>query len=165
MGEQFYPLKPYCSAYFDKARIFMSTEFLIIDKSILPDYFDLVLKAKSLVEDEECSVSFACKQVGISRSTFYKYKDKIYKASSKYGKKTIITFKLVDCPGALNHVVQEIYAYGGSIITINSALPIKGIAFTTIVLDNTKLKGDVADLLADLKRNETVKSANIVAIE
>ncbi|MBQ4587070.1 MAG: hypothetical protein IJB13_04695, partial [Clostridia bacterium] len=79
-----------------------NTEYLIIDKSILPEYFDLVLKAKSLVEDEDVSVSLACKQTGISRSTFYKYKDKIYRSSESYGKKSIISFKLADSPGVLS---------------------------------------------------------------
>lgn len=142
-----------------------NTEYLIIDKSILPEYFDLVLKAKSLVEDEDVSVSLACKQTGISRSTFYKYKDKIYRSSESYGKKSIISFKLADSPGVLSSVVQEIYSCGGNIITINSGLPIKGITFTTLVIDVSTLKIELTELVRHLKMVDNVKSANIVAVE
>ena len=86
----------------------MGAEYLIIDKSILPEYFELVLKAKSLVEDENKSVSFACKETGISRSTFYKYKDKIFKTSQTYGKKIILTMKLSDAAGVLSNIMQDI---------------------------------------------------------
>ena len=142
-----------------------NTEYLIIDKSILPEYFDLVLKAKSLVEDEDVSVSDACKKTGISRSTFYKYKDKIYRSSESYGKKSIISFKLADSPGVLSNVVQEIYSCGGNIITINSGLPIKGITFTTLVIDVSSLKIDLAELVRHLKMVDNVKSVNVVAVE
>ncbi|MBR2933488.1 MAG: ACT domain-containing protein [Clostridia bacterium] len=142
-----------------------NTEYLIIDKSILPEYFDLVLKAKSLVEDEDVSVSLACKQTGISRSTFYKYKDKIYRSSKSYGKKSIISFKLADSPGVLSSVVQEIYSCGGNIITINSGLPIKGITFTTLVIDVSTLKIELTELVRHLKMVDNVKSVNIVAVE
>ena len=142
-----------------------NTEYLIIDKSILPEYFDLVLKAKSLVEDEDVSVSLACKQTGISRSTVYKYKDKIYRSSKSYGKKSIISFKLADSPGVLSSVVQEIYSCGGNIITINSGLPIKGITFTTLVIDVSTLKIELTELVRHLKMVDNVKSVNIVAVE
>lgn len=140
-------------------------EYLIVDKSILPDYYDLVLQAKSLVEDENKSVSESCKQTHISRSTFYKYKDKIYKASSSYGKKAVFTLKLSDAAGVLNNVMQEIYNRGGNIITINSTLPINSVAFVTIVVDVSKMDIDAQQLTKEFKNIDHVKSANVVAIE
>ena len=142
-----------------------NSEYLIIEKSILPEYFDLVLRAKSLVEDEDVSVSLACKQTGISRSTFYKYKDKIHRSSGSFGKKSIISFKFADSPGVLSSVVKEIYSCGGNIITINSGLPIKGITFTTIVIDVSTLKIDLTELVRQLKLVDGVKSVNVVAVE
>ncbi len=143
----------------------MGAEYLIIDKSILPEYFELVLKAKSLVEDENKSVSFACKETGISRSTFYKYKDKIFKTSQTYGKKIILTMKLSDAAGVLSNIMQDIYAYGGNIITINSTQPINSVAFITIVIDVSNLIIDTQQLIKEFKTISHVKSANIVAVE
>ncbi len=143
----------------------MASEYLIVDKSILPDYFDLVLKTKSLVEDENKSVSLSCKETGISRSTFYKYKDKIFKASTSYGKKAILTMKLSDAAGVLSNVMQDIYSFGGNIITINSTLPINSVAFITIVIDVSNLKIDPQTMVKEFKRINHVKSASIVAVE
>lgn len=143
----------------------MVSEYLIVDKSILPNYYELVLQAKSLVEDEKKSVSLSCKETGISRSTFYKYKDKIFTASQSYGKKAIITLKLSDAAGVLSNVMQDIYSYGGNIITINSTLPISSVAFITIVIDVSNLKTDTHSMVKELKKINHVKSANVVAVE
>ena len=54
----------------------MLDNYLIIHKSILPDYYDKVLEVRRLLESGTVrEVSQAVKQVGISRSTYYKYKD------------------------------------------------------------------------------------------
>ena len=50
--------------------------FLIIDRSILPPCYEQVIKAVKLVENEGKSVSNVCKELDISRSTYYKYKDR-----------------------------------------------------------------------------------------
>ena len=52
----------------------MLDNYLIIHKSILPEYYEKVLEARRLLEDGKVhEVSQAVKQVGISRSTYYKY--------------------------------------------------------------------------------------------
>ncbi len=143
----------------------MATEYLIVDKSILPDYYELVLRTKSLVDDEKKSVSFSCKETGISRSTFYKYKDKIFNTSSKYGKKAIMSMKLADSAGVLSKIMGEIYARGGNIVTVNSTLPIDKVALVTIVFDVSKLEIDTQLLVKELRKITGVKSASIIAIE
>ncbi len=143
----------------------MNDDYLIIYKSILPDYFELVLKAKALVEDEKKSVSDACKEVGISRSTFYKYKDKIFKASSSYGKKSIISLKTADTKGVLSAVLSEIYSFGANVITINQAMPIKNVAFITLAIDISETSADIVELINKLKTIDSVKSVSVIAIE
>ena len=54
----------------------MKGKYLIVDKAILPDYFEKVIEARTLLRDGKFqNVSEAVKEVGISRSTYYKYKD------------------------------------------------------------------------------------------
>ena len=54
----------------------MLDNYLIIHKSILPEYYEKVLEARHLLEEGKAKdVSQAVKEVGISRSTYYKYKD------------------------------------------------------------------------------------------
>ena len=51
----------------------MLQNYLIIHKSILPDYYEKVLAAKRLLETGKVKeISEAARQAGISRSTFYK---------------------------------------------------------------------------------------------
>ena len=54
----------------------MDDKFLIVSTSVLPDYFLNVVKATELVSSGEKSISQACEEMKISRSTFYKYRNK-----------------------------------------------------------------------------------------
>ena len=57
----------------------MSSNYLIVDKKILPSYYEKVIEARLLLESGEVrEVNSAVKRVGISRSTYYKYKDYIF---------------------------------------------------------------------------------------
>ena len=143
----------------------MKDELLIVYKSILPDYFDSVLKAKSLVEDCKLSVSEACKEVDISRSTFYKYKDKIFRASQQYGKKSVIMVKTADKRGVLGAILDAVYDCGANVIAINQAMSVRGVGLITLTVDVTDVGSDISDLLQAIKDTENVKSATIAAIE
>ena len=143
----------------------MGSDYLIIEKSILPEYFDLVLQAKSLVENEKMSVSDACKKIGISRNTFYKYKDKIFIASKGYGRRAIVSLKTADEKGVLSKIVSEVYSFNGNVISINQAAPINNVAVITLAVDLGETEHEIGKLIERLKKIEFVKSASIVAIE
>ena len=143
----------------------MKDELLIVYKSILPDYFESVLKAKSLVEDSKMSVCEACKEVDISRSTFYKYKDKIFRATEQYGKKSIITVKTADKKGVLGAILDIVYDFGANVIAINQAMSVRGVGFITLTVDVTDVAIDVSDLVQAIRNTENVKNASIMAIE
>lgn len=140
-------------------------DYYIIHKSILPDYFGAVLQAKSLVEDQKLSVSEACKELGISRSTFYKYKDNIFAPSKGYGKKAIVGLKTSDKKGVLSAVLSLIYNSGANVITINQDMPIKNSAYITMAIDISEMKEDINQLISKLKEVENVRSASIIAVE
>ena len=60
----------------------MLKSYLIIERTALPDYFLKVVEARKLLENGVCDqVSEAVRRVGISRSTYYKYKDRIIEPS------------------------------------------------------------------------------------
>lgn len=143
----------------------MNQDYLIIHKSILPDYFETVLKAKSLVEDEKMSVSDACRLLGISRSTFYKYKDNIFSPSKNYGKKAIVGVKTADKMGVLSNILSIIYNFGANVITINQDMPIKDSAYITMAIDVSDSEKHINELVKELKTVENVRSANIIAVE
>ena len=49
-------------------------EYYIVDKRILPNSIQSVIKVNDLVQHSKISKYEAIKKVGISRSTYYKYK-------------------------------------------------------------------------------------------
>ena len=57
----------------------MNNEYLIVHRSVLPECFTRVLAAQELLRTGAVKeVSEAARLAGISRSTFYKYKDYIF---------------------------------------------------------------------------------------
>ena len=143
----------------------LNEEYYIVYRSILPDYFEAVIDAKAMVEDEKQSVSDACKKYGISRSTYYKYRDKVFNASKSYGKKCIMGIRAGDKKGVYSAILSEVYESGANVISINSTLPVKGVAYMTITIDVSESKLDTAEILSKIKSIDHVKSANIIAIE
>ena len=86
----------------------MKNNFLIIDKRILPDNYNAVIEARNLINSAKMSVSDACLKVGISRCTFYKYKDYVFVPQQDLGKKAIITMRLENRKGILSSVLNSL---------------------------------------------------------
>lgn len=81
----------------------MDSRYLIVDKKILPEYFEKVVEASRLLaEGEVPDISEAVRTVGISRSTYYKYKDYVMELSAKKtSKRAIISMQLRHETGVL----------------------------------------------------------------
>ena len=144
----------------------MLNEYLIVEKSALPDYFLKVIKARHLLESGACAqVIDAVHAAGISRSTYYKYKDKIFIASKGYGRRAVVSLRTADEKGVLSGILSAVYSFSGNVISINQAAPINGIAVITLAVDLAETEKDIGELISSLKKIEFVKSASIVAIE
>ena len=61
----------------------MSGKYLVVDKCILPAYCEKVAEARRLLDEGTAKdISEAVKIVGISRSTYYKYRNFVKEMSS-----------------------------------------------------------------------------------
>ena len=142
----------------------MHSKYLLVDKSILPEYYEKVLEVRRLLEDGTVrEVSQAVKQVGISRSTYYKYKDFVfpfYEAS----KEKIITLSLLleHKSGVLSKVLNTVADDSGSIMTINQGIPLQGVANTTISIETKHLTVDLEALLDKLRMIDGVKRLEVL---
>ena len=141
--------------------------YLLIHKSILPANYEKVLEARRLLESgQEKEVSQATRAVGISRSTYYKYKDYILEPSEgKIGRKAAFSLMLAHEAGVLSSVLTRISEKGGSVLTITQSLPIHGQASVTLSLDVGELKIATAELLEELRGLDGVEQARLVAVE
>lgn len=145
----------------------MKGKYLIVDKSILPDYFEKVIEVRNLLRDGKFqNVSEAVKEAGISRSTYYKYKDFIFSPSdSNMGRKALISIMLEDKKGALSEVLNFFYSLECNIITINQNIPINEVASIIISIDISDTKIPIEEILTSLKNISYVVSAKLVALE
>ncbi len=145
----------------------MLENYLIVHKSILPEYFETVLKAKHLLEEGKAkNVMQATKMVGISRSTYYKYKDYILEPIRiSDGRKAVISMLLSHETGILSHVLSKISEAGASILTITQSLPVHGNASVTITLDISGMPSTITNLLNEIGDCQGVENAKLIAID
>lgn len=145
----------------------MKSDFLIVHKKILPDYLDKVIEARKLIENKECStVKEAVRQVGISRNTYYKYKDYVYETSdNKTNRHAVISLILKNENGSLASVIHVLTNLGTSILTISQAIPIHEKANVLLSLDITSLSCSIDEMLSSLKEISSVRSVHLDAME
>ena len=142
-----------------------NNEYLIVHKSILPSYFEEIILTRELINDQKYSVSEACKQTGISRSTYYKYKDYIFRPNKTSGTKAVFGIKTLDIKGILSVILQVVYESHGNIISINQDSPIDGTAHITISIDVSELDSSIEVLKMSIEKIEGIKSVDIMGVE
>lgn len=142
----------------------MNDDYYVIHKKVLPDYFEKVIKIKELI-NKGLNVSDACKEVKLARSTFYKYKDYVNRPTEKVGKHVILSLKLVDEPGALSDILNEIASKKANVLAINQEVPIHNIAFVTITIAIRDLDTSIQNFVNELREGKNVIDAMLVAVE
>ena len=145
----------------------MKGDYLIVHKKILPVYYEKVLEARNLLESgAERDVSAAARAVGISRSTYYKYKDYIYSPDGgEMGRKAVISMMLSHEIGVLSTALNRLSAMGISVLTITQSLPIRDVASVIMTLDVSQLSAGIEEVVAALGRISGVENVVLVAIE
>ncbi|HAS74863.1 MAG TPA: ACT domain-containing protein [Clostridiales bacterium UBA8960] len=142
-------------------------KFLMIHMDVLPEVFIKVVEAKELIRTGEVeSVADAVKQVGISRSTFYKYNEYVFTLADGFqGKKATISMTLDHHSGILSKLLEIIANNKGNILTISQSTPIDKRANVTITLDISEMSTTFSLLTQELKSVEGVYKFTLDAIE
>ena len=145
----------------------MKGDYLIVHKKILPVYYEKVLQARNLLESgAERDVSAAARAVGISRSTYYKYKDYIYSPDGgDMGRKAVISMMLSHEIGVLSTALNRLSDLGISVLTITQSLPIRDVASVIMSLDVSQMNTDIEEVIRSLGRISGVENISLVAIE
>ena len=145
----------------------MLKDFYMVEKSALPDFFVKVVETRQLLESGQCTqVSDAVRRTGISRSTYYKYKDKVLEMNeTASGRKAVLMLTLDHEAGVLSKVLNLLSAHNANILTITQSLPIRNRASVTISMDVSCLSGLLEDTIAALTQVQGVENARLIAIE
>ena len=138
-------------------------KYLLVDMSILPEIYAKVVEANGYLQSGEAtSASQAAKMAGISRSAYYKYKDKIFEYNEQGDDVTAINAKLIDNAGVLSSVMNEIYLAGANFLAVNQSIPVNNIADVSITVRLSQTDVSTEDLISKIKNIGGVKSAEIV---
>ena len=142
-------------------------KYYVVKKKAVPEVLLKVVEAKRLLESEKVmTVQEATEQTGISRSSFYKYKDDIFPFHDNVRGRTItMVMQLDDLPGLLSNVLNHIADYGANILTIHQAIPVNGIASLTLSIDVLPSTGNISELVEDIESLEGIHYIKILSRE
>jgi len=141
--------------------------YLIVDSKVLPDIFEKVIETKKLLNTNEVSgVSEAASIVGISRSTYYKYCNHVFKLSeNNIGTKATLSLNLKHKSGVLSHILDIIADYNGNILTITQDTPVNSNAKVTLKFNISSLTVAFHELIEILNKIEDINNLSILIIE
>ena len=145
----------------------MKGDYLIVHKKILPVYYEKVLEARNLLESgAERDVSAAARAVGISRSTYYKYKDYIYSPDGgEMGRKAVISMQLSHEIGVLSTALNRLSEMDVNVLTISQSLPIRDAASVVMTLDIAQMNVSLDEATRALSGIPGVENVYLVAVE
>lgn len=145
----------------------MLSKYLLVDKEILPSYYEKVIEAKLLITSGKAKdVSEATKIVGISRSTYYKYKDYVFYANSDTeSRKAVISCTLYHKSGVLGEVLNLLSLKGANILTITQNMPVNNRAHVVLSIDVSKMVEATEEILKSLGAIDGVSNVKLVAME
>lgn len=145
----------------------MKKDFLIVSRKILPDYLDKVIYARNLLVNHEAStITEAVQMAGISRNTYYKYKDYVFESTDDtVERKAVLSLILKNESGTLSSVLKTLTDLNTSILTISQAIPIAGKANVLLSLDISRMVCEVQEMVSTLKKQTGVRNVHLDAIE
>ena len=103
------------------------TNYYVIKKKAVPEVLLKVLEVQKLLDSKKAvSVLEATEMVGISRSSYYKYKDDIFPFyAGKKGRSITFVIEVDDQPGVMASILNIFALYKANILTIHQSIPIK----------------------------------------
>lgn len=139
----------------------------VVSEKALPQILRQVVMAKKLLETEKAiTVAEATDRVGISRSSFYKYKDDINTFYDNARGKTIsFLLQMKDEPGLLAEVLKKIAGFGVNVLTIHQSIPVNGIASLSITVEVTGELSDVTEMMEGVKAMDGIQTLKVLARE
>ena len=143
------------------------TKYFVLKKKAVPEVLLKVVEAKRLLDSgKAASVQEAAENVGISRSSFYKYKDDIFPFHDNAKGKTItMVIQLDDEPGLLSVVLRIVADYHANILTIHQSIPVNGIASLTLSVDVLNETGDISQMVNTIEEQQGIHYLKILARE
>lgn len=142
-------------------------KYLIINTKILPEVFGKVVQAKELLRTGKArDITEVAKTVGISRSSYYKYKDFVFSVlEGTHVQKATVGLLLSHKAGSLSKIIDRMAQINGNILTINQDIPVNNAANVTITFDISDMVIEIEEFLEEMKSMEDVVKVTLIAME
>lgn len=143
------------------------SKYYVVSGDILPDVLEQVMQARILLQSGKAKrISEAVKMVGISRGTYYKYKDAVFSFNAEQSnRKAIISMILRNEKGTLSKVLSLVSVKQVNVLAINQTIPINGIANVALTLDISDLEISIQSLVSLIEAMPMVEKADLVSVE
>lgn len=143
------------------------TKYFVVKKKAVPEVLLKVVEAKRLLASERVmTIQEATEQIGISRSSFYKYKDDIFPFhENEKGQTVTVVIQMDDTPGLLADLLKEVAEYEANILTIHQSIPLNGIATLTLSIEILSVTGNISEMISEMEEKDGVHYLKIVGRE
>lgn len=144
-----------------------TTGYYVVKERALPEVLLKVVEANRLLDTKKAaSVQEAVDRVGISRSSYYKYKEDIFPFhDTAQGTTLNLACKMDDEPGLLSDLLKVVADFGANILTIHQTIPINGIASLSLSVQILADTGDVSQMIQEMEKKSGVHNVKVLAKE
>lgn len=135
----------------------------IVKQQALPEVLLKVVEVKRLLEaDKSLTIQEATDKMGISRSSFYKYRGDIFPFHENARGKTItFMIQVNDTPGLLSSILKTLAEHKFNILTIHQSIPEDNLATITI---SVQVPRELEDITETFKKIEEIKDVYYLKI-
>ena len=144
-----------------------NTKYYVVKKKAVPEVLIKVVETKRLLATRRgMTIQEATEEIGISRSSFYKYKDDIFPFhENEKGRTVTMVIQLDDTPGVMAELLNAVARYQANILTIHQSIPINGIATLTLSVDILPGEGDAEAMIEEIESQEGIHYLKILGRE
>lgn len=144
-----------------------STTYFVVKKRALPEVLLKVVEVNRLLDTQKAaSVQDAVDKVGISRSSYYKYKEDIFPFhDSSQGTIFNLYCQMDDEPGLLSDVLKVVADFKANILTIHQTIPVNGIASLSLSIQILDATGDISEMVLEMEKRAGVHNVKVLARE
>ena len=143
------------------------SKYFVVKQKAVPEVLLKVVEAKKLLESERVlTVQEATERVGISRSSFYKYKEDIFPFyDNTKGKTVTFVVQMDDEQALLSDLLHIVAVYKANILTIHQSIPVNGVATLTLSVEVKDNTGNVSKMVEEIEDQDGIHYVKILARE
>ena len=135
-----------------------NTKYYVVKKKAVPEVLIKVVETKRLLATRRgMTIQEATEEIGISRSSFYKYNEK--------GRTVTMVIQLDDTPGVMAELLNAVARYQANILTIHQSIPINGVATLTLSVEVLQTTKNLSEMVEEIEQHSGVHYLKIVGRE